>query len=84
MLEHHTDMLPVQVNIGLGIGDILSLKKNLPCRRLLQQVQGAQKGGFAGTGGSHNYHYLSLGYGCADIFKDRNIPEGFAKVPDFK
>ena len=27
MLEHHTDMLPVQVDIGFGIRDILYLQK---------------------------------------------------------
>ena len=76
MLEYHTDMLPVQVNIGLGIGDIpFPRKESAPCRRLLQQVQGAKKGGFAGTGGSHNHHYLALGYGGADILRTEISPK---------
>ena len=49
MLEHHTDMLPVQVDIGFGIRDILSFKKDLPPGRFLQQIQGTKEGGLPGT-----------------------------------
>ena len=84
MLEHHADMLPVQVNIGFRIRDILSFKKNLSAGRLLQQVEGTEEGGLPGAGRPYYNHYLSLGYGSIDIFKDFNIPEGFAKIPDFK
>ena len=84
MLEYHADMLPVQVNIGFRIRDILSFKKNLSAGRLLQQVEGTEEGGLPGAGRPYYNHYLSLGYGRIDIFKDFNIPEGFAKIPDFK
>ena len=64
MLEHHAHLLAVEVDIQLlavfvlFLGNIHALKDDRAGGRLLQQVQGAEKGGLAGTGGSDDHHHI--------------------------
>ena len=49
MLEHHTHLLAVLVDIDRRVGNINALKKNLPFRGMLEQVQRTQQRRFTGA-----------------------------------
>ena len=59
LLEHHTHFLAVQVDVHGGVGDVDALKGDGAACRLLQKVQAAQKGGFAGAGRTDNDHHVA-------------------------
>ena len=44
MLENHTHFLSVEIDIGLFVGNVHSLKENLSGGGNLQQIEAAQKG----------------------------------------
>ena len=59
MLEHHSHLLPMEINVGAFGGDVRAFKEHpAPCGDF-QQVQAPKEGGFAGAGGTDNHYYFS-------------------------
>ena len=50
LLEHHAHLLPVEVDVAAFVSDIHAIEEDLPTGRDLQQVEAAQKCGFARAG----------------------------------
>ena len=59
VLEHHAHVLTYLVNVGVRSGDLLAVKGDGAGRGLLQQIEAAEEGGLAGTGGADNDHLLA-------------------------
>ena len=66
MLEYHSHMSPVNIDIYLHISDIDTVKDNLASRRILHTVKTAQKGALTGARRSDNNEDISLIYGDID------------------
>ena len=60
VLEHHAHLLPVQVNIALGVGNFYPIHKDGTIGGGFQQVQAPQKGGFAAAGGADDHHHFAF------------------------
>ena len=56
VLEHHAHLLTMQVQIHLVVGDIHAFEQDRSARGCLQQIQTAEKGGFARAGGADDNH----------------------------
>ena len=81
MLKNHTHFLTYNVKLPVGHGcQILALKENLSGGRLLQPVQTAEKGAFAGTGGTDDDRLLTL-FNCGgDALENMQIPKGLLQI----
>ena len=53
MLEHHSHLLPREVDVHALVGEAGALKINTAGGGRFQQVQAPQEGGLAGAGGAH-------------------------------
>ena len=62
LLENHSDLPPVQIDIVLFIGNIHALEKDSTLRRLFKQIKAAQERAFARTRGTYHKYYLSAAY----------------------
>ena len=68
MLEHHAHFLPVDVDVqlhlfpfggnGVLFGDVHPVEEDAASGWLLQQVQAAQQGALARTGGADDHHHI--------------------------
>ena len=67
VLEHHAHFLPVAVQVGFFVGDVIALEEDAAGGGHLQQVQGTQHGGFAGAGRPHDDHHLAFADGQAAV-----------------
>ena len=60
MLEHHTHVTAVYIDVHPEVCNINSIENNLPAGRILHTVQASQKGTFSGTRWSHNNDNIAL------------------------
>ena len=60
VLKYHADTLAVFGRVQLGGGHILPFVKNLAAIRLFQQIQAAQKRGFAAAAGTDDGYYFTF------------------------
>ena len=80
LLEHHSHFLAVLVDVRVFVGDIHPLKKHVPLRWLLQQVQAAQKGALAGTRRSHHKYHVARMNIHVDSAQHVDGAEAFSKI----
>ena len=80
MLEHHAHVLANLVDVGAGGGDVLPFEKDLAAGRRFQQIQTAQKGGFAGAGRPDDGNFFAGRDGFGDALQHRNAAEGFGQI----
>ena len=83
LLKHHAHFLPVTVDVGMGIGDIHSLKQNLTAGGMLQQVSERRKVDFPETGGADDHHHFSLINLGGNTVERMQLPKGFHQIPGF-
>ena len=61
LLEYHSDLLTMTVDIHLGICDVGSLKEDFSPGRLLKEIQGTEECRFTTAGWSDNgYYFITL------------------------
>ena len=60
MLEHHAHLLPVHIDIDLGICNIHAIHQNLTGSGNLQQIQGTEQCRLAAAAGSDDDNHLAL------------------------
>jgi hypothetical protein len=63
VLEYHTDVASVNINIHGHVCDIHAIENDLSCRRILHAVQTAQESTFSGAGGADNGYDIALIHG---------------------
>ena len=80
VLEHHAHLLADLVNLHLGVGDDRVFKGDSACSGGFQQVEAAQEGGLAGTGGADDHHLLPRGDVLGDVVQHQVVAEGFAQI----
>ena len=80
MLEHHTDVLTHLIDIRVLVRHVIAVYQNLACRRRLQLVQAAQKGGFTASGGSQENHNLAFGDIHTDILQNLQLSKVLFQV----
>ena len=84
MLEHHAHLLAVLIQIDLFIGDIYTLKNDAAFGGNLQQIEGAEQGGFTRTGGAYDDHHLALVDGQVHMVESGDLrAELFHQALDF-
>ena len=59
LLEYHSDLLTMTVDIHLGICDVGSLKEDFSPGRLLKEIQGTDECRFTTAGWSDNGYYFT-------------------------
>ena len=74
MLEHHAHLLPVEVDVRLGIRDVHAVEVYAALRGLLQKVQRAQEGALAAAGGADYDDDLAALYVGADASRALTLP----------
>ena len=77
LLEYHSDLLSVTVDIYLRICDIGSLKKDFSPGWLLKKIQRTEKCGFTTAGRSDDGYYFTATDLCGDPVKDLIAAVGF-------
>ena len=82
MLEHHTDVFPHFVDVGVRVGYGMAVHHHMAGCNLLQAVQTPQKRTFAGTGGAYHAYNFPLPYLDADVLKDFQLSEILFQVMD--
>ena len=60
MLEHHSHLLTVDIDINVLCRDILAVEQYLSLGGDFEQVKGSEQGGFTASGGSDDYYNLAL------------------------
>ena len=80
MLEHHAHLLPVQVDIALGVGDLRPIHIDRTGRGGLQQVQAPQEGGLTAAGGPDDNDDLALLHLGIDALEHLQCAKGFFQV----
>ena len=77
MLEHHAHLLPMQIDVALGVGDIHTLKEYGSVRGMFQKIQAPQEGGFSAAGGTDHNDDLALADLVGDAVEglDRSVAE---------
>ena len=66
LLEYHSDLLTMTVDIHLGICDVGSLKEDFSPGRLLKEIQGTEECRFTTAGWSDNGYYFTSADLCGD------------------
>ena len=79
LLEYHSDLLSVTVDIYLRICDISSLKKDFSPGWLLKKIQRTEKCGFTTAGRSDDGYYFTATDLCGDPVKDLIAAVGLLK-----
>lgn len=60
MLENHAHLLPVEIDVDLGIRDVHAVHQNMSLRGHLQKIQGTQQRGFTAAAGADDNHHFPL------------------------
>ncbi|AEH54671.1 hypothetical protein BCO26_2612 [Heyndrickxia coagulans 2-6] len=68
VLEHHSNFRADFHYIRFFVGDFFPVNPNPPFCRLLQEIQAAQKGRFAGSGRSDDNDDFPFSDFCCNIF----------------
>ena len=68
------------IDFHFGIRDDHTVEGNFTGRRLLQQIQAAEKGGLAAAAGTDDGDHLIFVEGGADPFEDLQLVEFFLQV----
>ena len=77
LLEHHAHLLPMQIQVGVLIGQVSAVKNNIAGRGGLQHIQAAQEGGFTGTGRADYTQHITFVDGGGDALQDFYAFEAF-------
>ena len=80
MLEHHAHLLADLVDLHSGIGDYGALKGDDALGGGLQQVEAAQEGGLARTGGADDNHLFPGADVLGDVVQHQVVSEGFGQI----
>src|SRR5690606_3379080 len=82
LLEHHADAGADAVDVDVRVEDVDPLDEDLASGRLLEQVDRAQQGGFAGPGRSDDAHHLALPDHQVDALEHLDVAEALVQVSD--
>ena len=74
VLEHHSHLLPMPIDVDLFGRQLHALKINLPGGRLLEQIETPQQGGFAGAGRSDDRDHLAFFHIQIAMIQSHDIP----------
>ncbi len=80
LLEDHADAAAYGVDVDVGVGHLGAADEDLALGGLLQQVDAAQQGRLAGTGGADDADDLALADLQVDAAQDVVVPEGLVQV----
>ena len=80
LLEYHSDLLTVTVDIHLRICNVGSLKENFSSGWFLKKVQGTEECRFATAGWSDNGHHFATADLCGNSVEDLIAAIGFLKA----
>ena len=80
LLEHHTDVFAVLVDVNLHIGKVLTAKEDRAARGVFHTVQAAQKGAFAASRRTDNGNLFAFVNILVDAFEDFEVAKAFAKT----
>ena len=80
MLEHHSHLSAVDIDVYLHVGDIHTLKDYLAGGRILHAVEAAQEGALSGAGGAYDNNYVALVDSHIYALEDLVVPEAFFQV----
>ena len=75
MLEHHSHLSAVDIDIDLGVGDIHALEYNLAGGRILHAVEAAQECALSGAGRADDNNDVALVDSHVDALEDFIVPE---------
>ena len=80
LLEYHSNLLTVSVNVNLRICNISSFKEDLTACRNLQKIQGSQESRFTGTGRTNDGYYFSLTDICCYSIENLICTKSFLQI----
>ena len=83
MLEHHTHVAAVHIDIYLWIRNIHTIENNLAAGRILHTVQATEKGTFSGTGRTNNNDNLSFFDVHVDSIQNLVVSKALLQINDF-
>ena len=80
MLEYHSHVTAVDIDIHLHVRDVNALEDNASGRRVLHTVEAPQEGTLTGAGRSEHCDDIAFIDGDVDPFEDIKTTEAFLKI----
>ena len=80
MLEYHSHMTAVNIDIHLHISNIHAVEDNASSRRILHTIQASEEGTFSGTGRTEHNYNVPFVDGDIDALQNFCITEAFFQI----